>query len=99
MKQVYLERRNALIDSLQQHFGRRVEIGGEQAGLHLLVRFDTHLNDDELLQNSLSAGIGLFSTREFYTQKPRPHEFIFGYANLEPYKIRDGIARLASIIT
>ena len=39
MRRIYGVRRDALVESLQRHFGDRVQIRGDAAGMHLLVRF------------------------------------------------------------
>ena len=40
MRRVYKRRREALLEALARHFGRRVTIVGDAAGMHVVVRFD-----------------------------------------------------------
>jgi len=41
MRRLYHQRRMALVSALDQHFGEAAEILGDQAGMHILVRFRT----------------------------------------------------------
>ena len=94
------KRRRALITSLQQHFGGRIEIAGENTGVHLLV----WLNDvrmsglDAIIARAAGAGVGLYSIGPYYAHTPRRAGFLFGYASLTEAEIRAGIRRLAEVL-
>lgn len=99
MKPIYEERRQALIHSLRLHLGPRVTIFGDNAGLHVMARIKTLVPDQILVAKCLRAGVGLLSTANFYLDRPRRGEFVFGYGNLSPEEIREGIRRLSLIVT
>jgi GntR family transcriptional regulator/MocR family aminotransferase len=92
-------RRRALIGALRQHFGERVEIGGENTGVHLLV----WLNDtrpaglDALIESAARAGVGIYSIAPYYSRAPRRAGLLFGYASLTESQIRAGIRLLAGV--
>jgi GntR family transcriptional regulator/MocR family aminotransferase len=92
-------RRGALIGALRQHFGDRVEIGGENTGVHLLV----WLNDtrraglDALIESAARAGVGIYSVAPYYSRPPRRAGLLFGYASLTESEIRAGIRLLAGV--
>jgi GntR family transcriptional regulator/MocR family aminotransferase len=92
-------RRHALIGALRQHFGERVEIGGENTGVHLLV----WLNDtrpaglDALIESAARAGVGIYSIAPYYSRAPRRAGLLFGYASLTESEIRAGIRLLAGV--
>lgn len=98
MKPIYEERRSALIYSLKQHLGNRVTIYGDNAGLHVMARIKTLVPDQILVGRCQKAGVGLISTANHYLVNPRRGEFVFGYGNLSPEEIREGIRRLSSIV-
>ncbi len=54
MRRIYGERRDALVESLERHFGDRVQIRGDAAGMHVLVRFQ----DDERIAEKAAAAQG-----------------------------------------
>jgi GntR family transcriptional regulator/MocR family aminotransferase len=93
-------RRRVLIESLQKHFGARVEIAGENAGVHLLV----WLNDldprevDGAIARAARAGVGIYPVNLYYLRPPRRAGLLFGYASLTEAEIRTGIRRLAEVI-
>lgn len=90
-------RRRALIGALHEHFGSRVEIAGENSGVHLLVWLnDVRPRDvDALVVRAARAGVGVYSVQPYYAQPPRRAGLLFGYASLTEAEIRAGIRRLA----
>jgi GntR family transcriptional regulator / MocR family aminotransferase len=93
-------RRRVLIESLRKYFGDRVEIAGENAGVHLLV----WLNGMEarevpaIIERAASAGVGVYPINLFYSRPPRRAGFLFGYASLTEADIRAGVRRLAKVV-
>jgi GntR family transcriptional regulator/MocR family aminotransferase len=93
-------RRRALIAALREHFGARVEIAGENTGVHLVV----WLNDvpprglGALIARAARAGVGVYSVAPFYAQPPRRAGLLFGYAALSEGEIRAGVRRLAEVL-
>lgn len=97
MRSLYDQRRQVLVTALTQHFGHRVTILGENAGLHVMVRFDTTIPDAELIARAARVGVGLVSTSPQYLGHSPAHEFIFSYTELHEDAIATGIQRLASL--
>src|SRR5580765_247357 len=93
-------RRRALIAALREHFGRRVEIAGENTGVHLVV----WLNDvrprelNALIARGARAGVGIYSVAPYYAGPPRCAGLLFGYAALTEAEIRAGVRRLAELL-
>ena len=76
----------------------RVTILGENAGIHLMVKIESNLSDEIIIQKAAAAGIGLVSAQEYYLQPQNKGEFIFGYGQLEEAEIDRGISKLAQIL-
>ena len=93
-------RRRALIGALRESFGGRVEIAGENTGVHLVV----WLNDvpprelDALVARAARAGVGIYSVAPSYAEAPRRAGLLFGYAALTEGEIRAGVRRLAELL-
>ncbi len=90
-------RRRALIEALRRHFGRRVEIAGENTGVHLVVWFnDLRPRDlDAVIARAARAGVSVYSIAPAYA-RPLPRAgLLFGYAAMTETEIRAGIRRLA----
>jgi GntR family transcriptional regulator/MocR family aminotransferase len=92
-------RRRGLIAALREHFGSRVEIAGENSGVHLVV----WLNDvrprelNALIGRAARAGVGIYSVAPYYAEPPRCAGLLFGYAALTEGEIRAGVRRLAEL--
>ena len=93
-------KRRALIAALSQHFGDRVEIAGENTGVHLVVWFnDMRPRDlDAVIARARAAGVGLYSMAPFHARPPRRAGLLFGYASLTEADIRAAIRRVADLI-
>lgn len=98
MRSHYDRLRQALVQALQQHFGSRVEILGEKAGIHVMVRFSLEMSGEEILARSLQAGIGIVPAGPCYLAEGRESEFILGYGELEEGTILEAIRRLADVL-
>jgi GntR family transcriptional regulator / MocR family aminotransferase len=92
MRRIYGSRRDALVESLQRHFGDRVQVRGDAAGMHLLVRF---LDDPRIAEKAVDAKVQLVSSAASYLTEPPRGEFILGFSSISERSIREGIRRLA----
>jgi GntR family transcriptional regulator/MocR family aminotransferase len=93
-------RRRTLIESLRQHFGARIEIAGENTGVHLVVWLN-HVRPqqlDALIARAAQAGVGLYSVAPYYASPPSRAGLLFGYASLTEADIRAGVRKLASLL-
>jgi GntR family transcriptional regulator/MocR family aminotransferase len=98
MRSLYDQRRQAMVTALQTYFGARATILGENAGLHMMVRFQTTIPDADLIVRAEQVGVGLISAAPQYLGDSPGHEFIFSYTELDEGAIATGMKKLASII-
>jgi GntR family transcriptional regulator/MocR family aminotransferase len=93
-------RRRALITALRQHFGDRVEIAGENTGVHLVVWLNDVRPRDlpTLIARAREAGVGLYSMAPFHASPPSRAGLLFGYASLTEADIRAAIRRVADVV-
>lgn len=99
MRSLYDLRRQVLVQALKAYFGEKATILGEKAGLHLMVRLQTHLTDEEIIQRTAQVGVGMMSAQPYYLNANCTGEFIFGYSELTQEQIQQGISRLAQVLT
>lgn len=95
MRKLYDHRRRVLVSSLQQYLGKKATVQGENAGMHILVRFHTRFTSEQLVERSAREGVGILSARSYYQKAPHQNEFVLGYANLTDSEIEAGVKRLA----
>jgi GntR family transcriptional regulator/MocR family aminotransferase len=93
-------RRRVLIEALEQHLGDRVEIAGENAGVHLVVWLNEVAPRElgGLISRAARAGVGLYPVNPYYARPPRKAGLLLGYAALTEADIRAGIRRFAAAI-
>lgn len=86
------------MQALKSHFGDRVVIFGEKAGIHVMVKLDTPWGDAEVIERAAEVGVGLMSAQPHYFNPGDRGEFIFGYGELDEDQIAVGINRLAQVL-
>jgi len=98
MRSLYNQRRQTLVHSLNYHFGERVKILGENAGMHLMIKIHTIFSDEEIVQRAALAGVGIAAAHPYYLKNSPGSEFVLGYADLDEQQIQEGVHRLAQTI-
>jgi GntR family transcriptional regulator/MocR family aminotransferase len=98
MRHLYDRRRQILVNAPKSHFGARVTILGENAGIHLMAKIETALLDEIAIQKAAIIGVGLISTQGYYLTDPKTGEFIFGYTQLDEDQIEQGIQKLFQVL-
>jgi GntR family transcriptional regulator/MocR family aminotransferase len=98
MRTLYDQRRQALVRALNHFFGGRIQILGENAGMHLMVRLRTDLSDEEVVRRAAAVGAGVVSARLYYLGDAPADEFVLGYAGLSERKIQEGVRRLGKAL-
>ncbi len=103
VRKIYMERRDCLMASLQQHFGE-VQLGGTDAGTHLTWFLPSTLPAASVIQElALMRGIGVYTVNtEGQTETAAcpyaKNALILGYSSLDEWQIRDGVAGLAATL-
>jgi GntR family transcriptional regulator/MocR family aminotransferase len=97
MRVLYRARREALLAALRRHIGDGLEVSGESAGMHLVVRLPL-LETDRFIERARRAGVALMSTGPHHLRDPVPGEFIFGFAEHDEATMEEAIARLGRIL-
>lgn len=94
MRLVYEKRRNATVATLKEVFGECVAVLGENSGMSVLARFNTGLDDQQVIELARTEKVGIITASPCYYEGYEPGEFLLGYSNLSEEKIREGIRRL-----
>jgi GntR family transcriptional regulator/MocR family aminotransferase len=93
-------RREALLNALAASLGRRVEVSGANAGMHLLVwlRDVAPAEVETLIVRAARAEVGLYSITPYYLTPPQQAGLLLGYTAMTPAAIRAGIQRIATLL-
>ena len=98
MRSLYESKRKQVIKSIVEIFGSKAQVLGDNAGINVLVRFDTKREDAELEALARARGVGIASTRHEYVTTPRQGEFLLNYGELSEEQIRTALSVLAEVI-
>ncbi|NEQ67497.1 MAG: PLP-dependent aminotransferase family protein [Symploca sp. SIO2D2] len=99
MRNHYNQLRQVLVQALRTYLAQKVTILGEKAGIHVMVRLNTKLSDEEIIDRAAELGVCLVTAQPYYLENKPRGEFIFGYAQLTSAQIQEGISKLALIVT
>lgn len=99
MRTLYGAKRQLLVSHIEKHFKDAVQIIGENAGLHLTVRFALPYTEEKILAAAEAAQVPFRSTKHTYIATPRPPlEFVLSYSNLSQTALNEGIAKFADAL-
>jgi GntR family transcriptional regulator / MocR family aminotransferase len=97
MRQLYGERRTALVASLREQFGHRLEIHGTAAGMHLAVTLPPGCNDREIALRAAQERLWLLPlSPSYFSGEPR-HGFILGFGSTPPEQIPRAVERFRAV--
>lgn len=105
-RKLYKNKHDLLMQNLKI-FGDKIQIEGENAGLHLIIRFNTRLTEKEIIDLAAKASIKLYGLNEHYipvtelkntTHNTLPPTILLGYANMLENDIHDGIVKLYNVL-
>jgi GntR family transcriptional regulator/MocR family aminotransferase len=98
MRNVYAERRDALVDSLAQH-APAVELGGLAAGFHAVARLQHALDERAVVEGARSRSVGLHGMSAYRsTGATDPPELVLGFGNLSREAIVHGVTTIADLL-
>lgn len=91
MRKIYEQRRTALVEALDTHFGRQATVMGEAAGMHAYVRFD----DPDIAARAERNKVQLREAATYYLGKAPPNDYLLGFSMLSERSLREAVKRLA----
>lgn len=102
MNHVYEEKRQLLIDALQQQFGRFVTIENIPAGLHFVAHFKTNATYEEVEAKAKAAKIEVYTIRRFslkeLPQKKGEITLVIGFAAIQKEQIERAVRKLYTVL-
>jgi GntR family transcriptional regulator / MocR family aminotransferase len=94
MRLLYGERRTALVDSIREQFGSRLEIHGTHAGMHLAVTLPKGQNDREIANNAAREGLWLWPLSPSYLGAKSRQGFVLGFGNTPVEEMPHAVSQL-----
>jgi len=87
IRQSYGAKRELLRKTLVAHLGEAAPISGEESGLHLVVEFPDHVDDEALARLAAESGIAVNALSQYYLEPPVRRGLLVGYAYVPAEKI------------
>jgi GntR family transcriptional regulator / MocR family aminotransferase len=97
MRPVYAERRSALIENLQGHFGSKVEMTGANAGMHLSLVLNG-ISDREISDSAGRENLWLVPLSSSYLGRAAQQGFILGFASTSVQEIPAAVHKLRTFV-
>ena len=98
MRQLYKERRDALVDALTRELGDRLDITVPEAGLHLAVWLPAGMSAQAVVQRASASGLYLLPISAFSTRPLQRDGLVLGFACSSPQELRAGVHTLALVL-
>jgi GntR family transcriptional regulator / MocR family aminotransferase len=98
MRQLYSQRRTALVDELQKEFGSALQVLGSEAGMHLAVILPKGLRDQELAERAAREKLWLAPLSPAYLSDTPRQGFILGFGNTTVEEIPNAVRRLKGVL-
>lgn len=100
MRRVYRQRRDTLVELLEQHLGSIAEVHGASTGMHLSLRFhEPALSDVAISERARDEGIIVNALSVQSVQGESPWQgLMLGYAQVPPAQMEGLVKRLAAVV-
>ncbi|RJG06582.1 PLP-dependent aminotransferase family protein [Noviherbaspirillum cavernae] len=98
-REIYAERRTALLESLDAMLADEIRLGPTDAGLHIAGAFVNEHDDKAVAEAALRKGIEVRALSRFYATPDRSASgLLLGFATATPDDIRRGVATLKEVL-
>lgn len=98
MQVLYRERRDVLIDCLTREFGGDVRVGGEEAGMHLVLWLPDGVDARDVQHKAARRGIDTIPVSAFAVDRAVPPGLVLGYTHMDATRIRNACRDLGEVV-
>lgn len=97
MRTMYKRKHDAFIQSIYDHFGSKVKIIGQGAGLHVVLELiNQSLDEKELIHRARKKNVRVFPLSDTHqSDKNYPTRVMLGFGRMNPSELEKGIELLA----
>lgn len=100
MRRIYAERHDAMTGAIATELNGIAfrDYATTSAGLHLMVRIDRDVTEDEIVRRAREVGVAVEGASYSFVAPPAQPQLFLGYAAVPAEQIRVGIARLGQVL-
>lgn len=99
MRKLYKERRQYLLDALEDDFKDELRVLPSDGGLHICVAFKNPCDDIEFSSKLESEGVIVRPLSRFYRNSHKQSGFLMGFAGYSENEVRLGLGKLREILS
>ena len=98
IRKVYRERRDVMLDSLEEHMPPGIKWTHPKGGLFLWVTLPTILDAKVIFDDALNKSVAFVPGASFFTDDRGHNTMRLNFSNAKPEMINEGIGRLSEVI-
>jgi GntR family transcriptional regulator / MocR family aminotransferase len=98
MRVHYGENRRVLTESLAKTFGQKLQLIGDEAGMHLTVMLPNGYSDEEISRRAVREGLSLWPLSRLYMKNPR-QGFTLGFGGVTAKQIPHAVRKLHNLLS
>jgi hypothetical protein len=91
-------RGHALLDAIPTDLGDRVEVTGDGAGAHVVLRPRHRVAEETVIADAASRGAGIYATRHKLLKQPSQTGFMVGSSRLRETGIREAYSQMGEVL-
>jgi GntR family transcriptional regulator/MocR family aminotransferase len=99
MRQLYRDRRGALVEALWSELGTAVEVRGQRAGMHLAAILEPGSDDRQISEAAARQGLWAMPLSACHLGAPSYPGLVLGYGGTDLPEIIEGVRRLSRLLT
>lgn len=96
--EVYGERRQAMLSSLERFFPTEAKWTRPEGGLFLWVELSGHVSAEDLFADAIAERVAFVPGTSFFAREPRLNFMRLNFSNQKPEMIEEGIKRLGIVL-
>ena len=98
LRQIYGQRRQALITALEQFLPGQLRYAEVAAGLHVMLYLPENCDETAVIQQAAAQDVGIYPGAPYHLQQSAPPSLLLGFSGLSEPEIQEGIRRLSTVI-
>jgi GntR family transcriptional regulator/MocR family aminotransferase len=97
-RELYRERRGALVDAIREQLGDKAIAVGDEAGMHLVASLSRGSNDHDVSVRAARQGLWVMPLSHCYVGKARRQGLVLGFGGTSVPEISNGVRRLRTVL-
>jgi len=98
IRKVYRERRDVMLDSLEEHMPQETSWSHPKGGLFIWVTLPEHINSKAIFDAALEKHVAFVPGAPFFPEGGGENTMRLNFSNAKPEMINEGIGRLSRVV-